>query len=86
MLDGPVDAAALNPPDVVEKNDPAIAPGTRLDDFYRSIGAPAIRNDDLSNNLLGLCREVIQDALNVVFLIQTGNDHDGRRRRARKLI
>ena len=85
LLDGPIDPAALYPPDIVEKNNPAVAPRTFLDDLNRSIGAPAIRNDDLPNHMLGLRRETIQHAPNVAFLVQTRNDDDGRRR-ARKLI
>ncbi len=79
LLDCPVDPAALYPSLIVEKNNPAIAPGTCLDDFDRSIGAPAIRNDDLPNRLLGLRHEMIQHALDVVFLVQARNDDDGGR-------
>lgn len=85
LLNGPVDPAALYPSSVVEKNNSAIAARTLLNYFYRSIGTPTIRNDDLSNRTRTLRREMIYDSLNVAFLVQTRNDDDGRRWQARKL-
>jgi hypothetical protein len=86
LLNGSVDPATLYLSRIVEKNNSAILPGTLLNDLYRSIGTPTIRNDDLSNYALRFRREMINNALNVAFLVQARNDDDGRRRRARKLI
>ena len=52
----------------------------------RSIRASAIRNDDLSNRARRFRREMIDNSLDVAFLVQTRNDDDGRRRQARNLI
>jgi hypothetical protein len=86
LLDGSVDPATLYPSSIAEKNNPAIAPGTLLNYFYGSIGTSTIRNDNLSNRALRLRREMLNNALNVAFLVQARNDDDGRRRQARKLI
>ena len=81
LLNGSVDPATLYLSRIVEKNNSAISPRTLLNDLYRSIGTPTIRNDDLSNYALRFRREMINHALNVVFLVQTRNDDDGRRRK-----
>jgi hypothetical protein len=85
LLNGSVDPTALYPSSIVEKNNSAIAARALLNYFYRSIGTSTIRNDDLSNRMLGLGREMINNSLDVAFLVQTRNDDDGRRWQARKL-
>ena len=70
----------------MKNNNSAIAAGTRFNYFYRSIRAPAVGDDDLSYRMLRLRRETFQNALNVLFLVQTRNDHDRGRRQVRKLI
>ena len=86
LLNGSVDPATLYLSRIVEKNNSAILPRTLLNYLYRSIGTPTIRNNDLSNYALRFRREMINNALNVIFLVQTRNDDDGRRPQARKLI
>ena len=80
LLNGSVDPATLYPPGVVEKNYSAIAARALLNYFYRWIRTSTIRNDDLSNRMLRLRREMINNSLDVAFLVQTRNDDDGRRR------
>ena len=86
LLNGSVDPATLYPSGVVEKNNSTIAARTLLNYCYCSIRASTIRNDDLSNRALRLRREMIDNSLDVAFLVQTRNDDDGRRRQARNLI